>query len=259
MKKVLSLLIILLATQSALGQDNLVFKQFGLDTNSALIAVCPFYDKQKAYKNYTFYIDKKEDLKKVSQTLSHGNKIKADTVDDDLNIYIIKDKEVLPIQIGASPKYSYLNIEEDYYAFDISQLLKLAKDYPLSYTAKVMKFKKEEEFNAFLKKYNSYPNFLCFEDITEELEGICPIAVKITTKDKPASKGWEIIENDLKKLGAKKDEDYIISYKPNFDNTGTYHYEVRLSKKLYDKLNNPAYTKGKWTMNLKEIITYWKK
>lgn len=122
-----------------------------------------------------------------------------------------------------------------------------------------MKFKKEEEFNAFLKKYNSDPNFLCFEDITEDLEGICIIEIKITTKDKPASKGWEIIENDFKKLGAKKDEDYIISYRPTSKNTDTYHYEVRLSKKLYGKLNNRSYVKGKWIMNLKEIVTYWKK
>lgn len=103
MKKILSLLIIFQASQTAIGQNNLVFKQVTLDTSSALIAVCPFYDKQKVYKAYTFYINKKEDLKKVSQTLSYGTKMKADTVDDDLNIYIIKDKEVLPIQIGASP------------------------------------------------------------------------------------------------------------------------------------------------------------
>lgn len=258
MKNILFLLTILLATQFSVAQDNLVFKKLGLDTNSALIAICPFYDKQKAYRNYTFFIDKEEDLKKVSQTISHGEKVKADTMDDNLHIYIIKDKEVLPIQIGASPKYGYLNIEEDYFAFDNSQLQKLAKSYPLNYTAKIMKFKKEDEFNAFIKSHKSDVKFLCFEDITEELEGICSITVKVASKDKPASKGWDTIENDLKKLGAKEEEDYIISYKPSFDNTGIYHYSVRLSRKLYDKLNNTAYTKGKWTMNLKEIITYWK-
>ena len=259
MKQLLTLLLILMVTMHARGQNRLVLKQFALDTNSALIAVCPFYDKQKVYHNYSFYINKNEDLKMVSETLSYGEKAQVDAIDEHLNIYIIQDKEVLPIQIGASPKYGYINIEDSYYTFSIAQLQKLAQAYPLTYTARIMKFKKEEEFAGFLKKYKPDPTFLCFEDITEELEGICSMTVKIASGDKPASQGWDIIENDLKKIGAEKEIDYIISYKPAQENTDIYHYQVRLNKKLYDKLNNPAYAKGKWTMNIKEIITYWKK
>src|SRR3954466_13486555 len=105
MKKALLFASWLMMTTSTFGQDNLVFKSFKPDSISALMGVCPFFDNGKVYRNYCFYIDKKEDLMKVAASFEHGNKIKVDTMDNDLNIYVIKDKEVLPLQIGASPRY----------------------------------------------------------------------------------------------------------------------------------------------------------
>ena len=69
-----------------------------------------------------------------------------------------------------------------------------------------------------------------------------------------------MIESELKKLGVKED-DYILSYSPSFDTPDVYKYELRTSKALFDRLTNPAFIKGKWTVNQKsfEILTYWKK
>ena len=186
------------------AQKRYIFQKLGADTASAIIGVCPYYDDQKNYKKYAFYIDKKADLLKVSQSVYCGDIAKVDTMDDDLTIFIINNKEALPFQLGISPKYGYFNVDNDYYTFDVSQLKTLANTYPLNYSAKLMKFKTEVEYIKFIDKYKNDPNFLCFEDITEALEGITVISIKIESSDKPADKGWDIIEKDLLKIGAKK-------------------------------------------------------
>lgn len=259
MKKNLFLLIFLVVTHLVFGQKRFVFKQLGADTSSAIIGVCQYSDKQKSYKKYAFYIDKKANLLKVSQSVYCGDIAKVDTMDNDLTIFIINNKEAMPVQLGISPKYGYFNVGNDYYTFDVSQLTTLASIYPLNYSEKLMKFRTEAEFNEFIRKNKSDSNFLCYEDITEELEGQTTISIKIESSNKPATKGWNIIEKDLHKVGAKEEEDYIIGYSPSFDNTHIYRYKVQLSKKIYDKLNNPIFSKSTWTMNIKEIITYWRR
>lgn len=123
-----------------------------------------------------------------------------------------------------------------------------------------MEFKNEQQLKAYVKKYFSDPKFICYDNLSNDSEGLGVITIKIESKDKPASKGWDMIESELKKLGVKKD-DYILSYSPSFDTPDIYKYELRTSKGIFDKLTNPAFVKGKWTVNQKsfEILTYWKK
>lgn len=249
----------LLLTHFLYGQKKYIFKELKADTTSAIIGVCSYGSDQRDYKKYAFFIDKKADLLKVSQSFFCGSITKIDTMDNDLTIFMINKKEAMPIQLGISPKYGYFNVDNNYYTFDITQLEMLANTFPLNYYTKLVKFKTESEYNKFIDKHKNDTAFLCFEDITEELEGITTISIKIENSDKPADKGWNIIEKDLQKIGAKKNEDYILSYTPTFDNTHIYKFQVRLNKKTYDKLNNPMYSKSSWTMNVKEIITYWRK
>lgn len=251
--------ILVLATACGFGQKNRVFQPAVLNDSTTLVGVCPFYDQQQVLKNYAFYIDKKDVLTRVSKSLTHGDKVLAGEIDDELNILVVKDKEVQPIQIAASPKHKYINIEDDFFSFDASQLQSLARSYPLNYTTKIMKFTRQDEYDAFMNKYKPDPSFLCFEDVTEEPEGVCTITVKVEGQDQPAIKGLNLIEADLQGLGAQKLEDYLISYTSPAGAPGQYKYEVQLNKKFYDGLSNPAFTKGAWILNAKEIITYWSK
>ena len=153
-----------------------------------------------------------------------------------------------------------IDIDEANYSFDISQLVRIAKDFPLTYKANLKKFKNDQELKAYVKKYTSDPKFICYENISNDSEGIGVITIKVESNDKPVSKGWDMIKSELKIIGAK-DEDYILSYSPSFDTPGVYKYMLRTSKALFDKLTNPAFVKEKWTINRKsfEILTYWKK
>jgi hypothetical protein len=135
----------------------------------------------------------------------------------------------------------------------------LSKQYQINYSEETLKFKSEADLNAYLQKNLTNPNFLCYENISVEVPGICYITVKVETQKEAASIGWQIIESDLKKLGANKEDDYVIGYSPSLETPGMYKYSVGLSKELYDKLNNAAYVKGPWIKSMKEIITYWKK
>lgn len=252
---------LLCTSNYSFGQTKLLLENFEFDTTYKIIGVGAYSDKNKIYhKELTFYAYELTDLNKIKSNLKYGKLIDTPTIDDnDLGIYIIKEKEILEDGFYVNPTYFNINIDGKYFEFDLSQLKSLSKQYPINYTTKFLKFKTSTEFSTFINKNLSNSNFLCYEDVSEGMDGVCTITIKVESQEKPVSKGWDIIEADLKKLGAEKVEDYIISYSPSFDTPNIYKYNVRLSKKLYDKLNNSAYTKGSWTMNMKEIITYWKK
>jgi hypothetical protein len=263
MKKYFTFLTVFIIANCAFSQsDNLVFEKINLDSCTALIGVNPFFEEGIDHKGLTFYIDNKEDLRKVFQSLTYGKKLDIGMTGEELEIYVIRNKEILPIQLGVNSKLNFINIDIDEanYSFDISQLVRIAKDFPLTYKASLKKFKNDQELKAYVKKYTSDPKFICYENISNDSEGIGVISIKVESNDKPVSKGWDMIKSELKIIGAK-DEDYILSYSPSFDTPGVYKYVLRTSKALFDKLTNPAFVKEKWTINQKsfEILTYWRK
>jgi hypothetical protein len=256
-------LTVFIFTQTAFSQsNNLIFEKVNLDSCTALIGVNPFFEEGIDHKGLTFYIDNKDELRKVFQSFTYGKKVNIGMTGEELEIYVIKNKEILPIQLGVNPKLNFINIDIDTtnYSFDVSQLIKIAKNFPLTYKASLKEFKNGQELKKFLQKYLSDPKFICFENISNDSEGIGVITIKIESTDKPVSKGWDIIKNELKKIGAKDDE-YILSYSPSFDTPGVYKYNLRSSKALFNKLTNPALTKVNWSVNQKtfELLTYWKK
>jgi len=261
MRYIIFFLTLLCSSGYSFGQTKLLLENYEFDTTYKIIGVGAYTDKDKIYhKELAFYACELSDLNKIKTILKYGKPIDTPTIEDnDLSIYIIKEKEILEDGFYVNPTYFNINIDGKYFEFDLTQLKSLSKQYPINYTTKLLEFKTATEFAAFIKKNISDPRFLCYEDVSEGMDGICAITIKVESAEKPVSKGWEIIETDLKKLGAEKVEDYIISYSPSFDTPNIYKYNVRLSKKLYDKLTNSAYTKSNWTMNMKEVITYWKK
>ena len=248
-KSILIFIMLLIAGRLA-AQKNLVFKSFNIDSGCTILGLDNYEDKQ--YVKYAFYITDPAEIKKVTGNLAYGEKTRADTLDADFSIFMVKDKEVLPIDIFISPKYKYIEIEGTRYTFDVQQLQTLAKTYPLKYSTKLMKFTRGEDYDAFRKKHQNDPGFLGFEDWTEELEGSGSITMNATNTS--ASEGWATIEKDLKALGAVKEKDYILSYSPAKN-----EYKVQSSSRLWNKLQNSKYKKGKWVLNVKEIMTYWKK
>src|SRR5687768_1584445 len=120
MKNGIVFLTFVLLAHIAHGQKRYIFQKLGVDTASAIIGVCSYDDDQKNYKKYAFFIDKKAELLKVSQSVYCGDIAKVDTMDNDLTIFVINNKEAMPIQLGISPKYGYLNVDNDYYTFDVA-------------------------------------------------------------------------------------------------------------------------------------------
>lgn len=209
---------------------------------------------------YAFLVDKKEDIKKVAESLYYGEKKEIDTMDEFFVVYLVNNKkEVLPIDVFLSPRYGYMSVNDEYYAFDPSWLKSVSKSYPLKYAAKEMTFNKQEDLNIYLEKNKANPKFLGFEDITEEGGGKGRIAIERRGNTDSVRRGWRIIESDLQKLGAKPGKDYVLSYSPDFARPDVYFYTIYTSEKYYNSINNAAYSKEKWAMIKKEIIAIWKR
>jgi len=260
MKYLIIILFFFSSTHSLYGQNSLLFQKYNFDSSYKVIGVSSYNeDKKVYYKDLSFFIFDLSDLNKLKSSLTYGKPIEHPTIgDNDLCIYIVKGKEIQPDEIYINPDYSNINIEGEYYEFDISQLKALNKKYSINYTFSWTTLKSERDFKNYISTNSSKKNFLCYQDNTLEFDGICDIFIDRNANCTTGRQGIQIIKQKLLDLGYKENE-FLIGYRPTFDESKEFHLTFHASKDKYDKLHGNNFRKSKWTQNDFEILSYWQK
>ena len=226
-----------------------------------LICVTDHLDSFQLNKRFSFYCDNLIKVTDIVRTFKVGKEVSQIGEGNEIHIYILKGKEVQPIQVMINPRYQNVNTdvlgEFNYYFFDTTQLKNANKKYPISYKAKWLTLDTKEEFDSFIQSHLFDTTLLCYEDNTLEYEGSTIIYIKKDKEINTAPKGEKLIENAFKKLTPNED-DYSIGLLFDEGNVSQYKFEIECSKELFDKLNSVKFQKGKWTQNKFELLTYWR-
>src|SRR5215203_5000515 len=91
MKKYFTFLTVFVIANCAFSQsDKLVFEKINLDSCTALIGVNPFFEEGIDHMGLTFYIDNKEDLRKVFQSLTYGKKLDIGMTGEELKFMLLE-------------------------------------------------------------------------------------------------------------------------------------------------------------------------
>lgn len=242
-------------SQTALFKD--VIQTTGNDIQ--IIGVTPLYDKDKINKKYTFYINDSEGLKYFKDSIFSGSENFSMTPDDySLDIYTINGKEAKNPTITVNPQNENIIYNRRYYDFDPKQLEKLAKKYPIDYRIENVVFESEEKYLDFILNHKTDTALLFYENITSEFPGQATIFIKKSSEVNSWEKGMGILESEIKKLTNSENE-YLLMYTPQEDETDMYQFGVSSSESLYSKLQNSNFEKTNWTKTSREILVYWNK
>ncbi len=260
MKYLIIILSIIGSTLFSYGQDSLLFQKYKFDSSYKVIGVSSYNpEKTVYYKELSFYVFNLADLNTLKSSIKYGKPIENPTVgDNDLSIYIVKGKEIQNDEIYIDPEYSTINIDGDYYEFDISQLKSLNKKYPVNYNFSWTTFKSEKEFRNYISTNIPKKNFLCYQDNTLEFGGICDILIDRNVSCTTGRQGINIIKQKLLDLGYREN-DFLVGYRPTFDESKQFKLTLHATKDKYDKLNGDSIKKSKWMPNDFEILSYWLK
>lgn len=92
----------------AFGQSTHLFERFKFDSTYKIVGVCSQLDEKKVNQKWTFIISSLDKLQTAKENTTHGKELKEQVDDDEaMEIYVIKDKEVIEIY-DVSPKNKYI-------------------------------------------------------------------------------------------------------------------------------------------------------
>lgn len=255
------LLLLLLLSKNTYSQKDLLFRKIKVTEETKLICLTDHLDTLQLRKRFTFYCGDQNQVATIFNSFKVGEKVHQIGEGNEVHIYILKGKEIQPIQIMINPKYTNVNTdvfgEFEYYSFDTSQLINAHKYYPIAYKAKWLTFDTKKEFDDFITVHRNDTTLLCYEDNTNEYAGS---GIGYVTKDKTttiAPEAEKFLGKAFKKI-TSNEEDYSIGLLFDEGNIKSFKYHVECSKTLFDKLENPKFTKGKWRQNKFELLTYWR-
>jgi hypothetical protein len=246
-------------TVSLLGQGNILFQNYKLDTSYKVLAVSSYNQENNIYyEELSFYIEKLTDIENFKKLVKLGDFEERDTTDENaLNIYLLKDKVIID-EIYVNVAYSNIVIDGKKYYFDINQLKPFHNLYPINYNFKWETLKSESQFKISIEKHKLNKKVVAYQDNTFEFGGICSIYINKDKNCDSGPKGIEFIKQKLLDLGFKE-KDFLIGYIPKVDESKKFELSLQATKDKYDKLNGPNFKKTKWKSNEFEILTYWRK
>jgi hypothetical protein len=256
-------LLLIFCLTKTLAQTKPIFEKFNFDSSYRIIGVCSQLDEKKEYQKWTFIISDTSKLRLARQTITCGKKLEQPMLDDnDLEVYVIKDKEVIETYY-VSPKYQYVNYyptdsTPGIFQFDISQLILLADLKPLKSKYQNISFKTQDDLNKFLAINKLNKKFMCYEDVSEEQNGKFSITIPKSKDIQKFKDGWALIEKELNRSTSDKKE-YLISFNLSKSTDSTFFYQINTSKTVYKKFNLISFQKSSWTANLIDIAVTWLK
>lgn len=261
MKQVICISLMLCALTGLYAQNRLLLQKIVPTEDMKIIGLTDRFDSLQENNKFSFYCSTKVAVQSIRKELAIGGIVKQEGWNNELHIFIIKGKEIQPIQVMVNPRLNNVNTDVlgdfNYYSFDVRQLEAAHKKYPVNYICKWLSFDIRKEMDDFILVHKNDPALLCFSDVTADLPGTCIIKLTPDKKVKNAGDAEEYVEAVFKKL-TKNENDYSVGFVPEMG-VKEIRMEVDCSKELCDRINDPRLIKRTWKMNKFNVLTYWLK
>ncbi len=255
------LLLLMLISQSTYSQNNYFLKDFYLTDETKIICLTEYSDSLQLNKRFTFYCKDQNEVAKIFNSFKVGEKVKELRDTNAVNLYVLKGKEILPFQMVINPQNSNLNTnvfgQYGYYSFDTTYLINANRKYPISYKAKLLTFDTKKEFKGFIAAHKNDTSLLCYQDNTSRYPGMGMIYFSNDKTTTTTIEAYKLLVKTFNKLNSGM-EDILLGVLLEDGYVMSFNYQIECSKSLYDKFDNPNFTKGEWIQNKYQLLTYWK-
>lgn len=236
MKNLLFIFILFIAN-SVFSQRN-VFDTLTIDKSTKIIGRYPHYDKSKKFIKYNFILEDSIDILGFIKTIKLGKEIENSGEDPNFRISVVKNhKEISGCSIN--PTLESANTHDGHtYKFDLNHISDLNKKYPFEYYYEKVTFKNEEEYQTYLKKQKTNPNFLFDYAPPFKYEGSFEIEFEKTRKFSSPKAISEFLYPFLDEIVDKKEYrvTYIFNERNKKNNGKSFTMTITGSKKIHENL-----------------------
>ncbi len=241
-KAKITLLVLLIFSNSCFGQNNLLIDSIDYPDSVKLIAT------SSKFNEYEFSIERMKDILTEIKKLKYQNEIESSEGRSPIVIKLVVKGKIINSWI-VNPILSSIKIDHKYYLIDINQLSLLHQKYPISYTIEEKNFISKSEHDAYYSELLHDKTFLYIvsPDFERQWQGKFILKFKKTELfSSPVA-----IMNYAKPIMAKiiPEEKFSISYDPFYKEEDTNEFIISISSqdyKLYKEFEDKNAIKGKW-------------
>jgi hypothetical protein len=250
-RKVL-IILLLTITNQVFCQKNL-FDTLVINSTTKIIGRYPQYDASKTFEKYNFVIEDSATIMKFIQTIRVGKEIPNSGEEPNFRLTVVKNYD----EIGTwsiSPNLKTVMTHDGHsYKFDINQIVHLNEKYPFKYYYEKVFFKNLEEYNEYLERQKSNPNFLFDYSPEFKYEGSFEIEFEKSDIFSSPRAISDFLEPNIEKIVDK--DDYSLTYivnKKNKEDLNQFTLTISGSKKLFEELKIENHKNKNWKPTLED-------
>lgn len=256
----LSVTVILLSlTMQVFSQKNL-FDTLLVEAGTKIIGRYPQYDKSKAYEKYNFIIEDSAKIVEFINSLKLGKEVENSTEDPSFKLTIVKNYDEIGSWTINPTLKSAMTHDGHTYKFDLSQIIKLNRQYPFSYYHEIKIFKSRDEYEKYLAEQKSNPNFLFDYGPQFKYEGSFEIEFPKNAEFPHPKAISDFLTPYIEKIVNKND--YTLGYElnsKNKNNRNQYTMRIQGPKKLFEQLKLDKLKNENWQPTVEDAYFFYKK
>lgn len=224
-----------------------------------LIGMYPHYDQDKTFEKYNFIIEDFKVLDSLKKTLKVGKPAARIFDRFDFSIKLVDKKQNIIKSWLVMPNYSSINIDGDFFEFDINIIANLAKKHPFSYTFYEKEVKTEKAFSQFMDTLSKDANFLFFYKSKLVFEGHFSLEFPNNKRFSSPKAISEYLEPTLNKLATKGKYNLIYELNDyNMSHRNQYSMTISCSYEVYKAFNDKNAKKKEWQADVNNAIIFMK-
>jgi hypothetical protein len=262
MKK-LCLIVFMFSRLLCTGQKATLFKAIEFDSSYQVIGLVQGHGKPvDSLERFWFLIDDPTEMKRLQHEWVFKDAVARLQIEQtDVEIFVIKEKRPIANYALIYPKQGFINVQNAWFRFDTSWLVKLHAAHPLQYRSEKMSFETYSQYAAYGNSLLNDSNLLFFFEPSLQFEGKFSVFAGRTPD--PADPMFVLRDITKEWRALAPAGSFKVSY-PNDDSFNLSRRDsvkivVECSKILYDKYQEKGRAKGPWEPAKIEITTFWRK
>ena len=261
MKK-LCLFIFSLSTLVCSGQKVALFNDIDLDSSYQVIGLVQGHGKSvDSLERFWFLIDHPAEMQQLQREWVFKDRISHLQIEAvGVDIYVIKEKRPIANFALIFPKQRIINVQNNWYRFDTSWLVKLHAAHPLQYRSEKRNFETYNQYATYGNSLLNDSNLLFFFEPSLRFEGKFSVFARRTADPADPIFIMHDITNECRELAPPSSFNvrYPLNDSFNLSRNDSVKIVVECSKVLYEKYREKHRLKGPWEPAKIETTTFWR-
>jgi hypothetical protein len=262
MKKV-CFFVFMFSTLLCTGQKAVLFNAIEFDSSYQVIGLVQGHGKAvDSLERFWFLIDDPMEMQRLQREWVFKDPVARLQIEaTGVEIFVVKEKRPIANYALIYPQQRIINVQNTWFHFDTSWLVKLHAAHPLKYRCEKKSLGTYNQYSAYGNSLLNDSNLLFFFEPSLRFEGKFSIFARRTSDPADPIFVLRDITNECRalapagsfKVGHPENDSFNLSRRDSVK------IIVECSKTLYDKYREKRRSKGSWEPTKIEITTFWRK